>query len=56
MDQHMPSTSDAGFEGRANGKQAREQDVGVEEDGGERRMDHAALEESIVARRLLDET
>ena len=28
MDQHVPNNPDAGFEGRADGKQAQEQDVG----------------------------
>ena len=53
MDQHVPSNPDAGFEGRADGKQAQEQDVGGEEDGGERGKDGGFMKTSIAAKKLI---
>ena len=53
MDHHVPNNPDAGFEGRADGKQAQEQDVDGEEDGGERGKDRVVTKTSIVAKKLI---
>ena len=49
----MPNNPDVGFKSRADGKQAQEQDVGGEEDGGERGKDRGVTKTSIAAKKLI---